>query len=177
MTTKRYVSSMANLSTRNKFNTIIIAILVSATLILSINVVLISKQQKVILIPQGINQNITVGHNFASEEYLLAMGNYVTFLFLNFDETTVVSQYDMLSGLSSGVVRTETVQLAEDYKKNHISSRVLVQKIEATDKNVTVIGRRTKYIMDKAVEETNFTLVIRYSITFGTFRVDELRFI
>ena len=176
MQMKRYVSEMANLGLRNKLNTVVIVVLVFVVLILGVNTISMSKQHTVVIVPKGFDQTVTIGNSTASEEYLLAMGNYVAFLFLNFDETTVINQYDTLSGLSSGAVRTEAVMLAEDYKKSHISSRAVIQRIDVTDQSIAVVGRRTKYIMDKAVEDINFTLIIRYSIKFGTFRVDELRF-
>ena len=171
---KKYVSEMANLKSRNKLNTVVILVLTVTVLMLGISMISASRQHTVIIVPKGIDQTVTVGQSTASKEYLLAMGNYVTFLFLNFDETTVVNQYDTLSALSSGAVRTEAVMLAEGYKKNHISSRAVIQRIEATDKDITVVGRRAKYIMDKEVEGANFTLTIKYIIQFGTFRVEEL---
>ncbi len=122
----------------------------------------------------GLNQQVTIGNESASEEYLLAMGNYVAYLFLNFNPRTVLSQYEVLSQLASGVVRAEMFTIAEEYQKTNISSRIIIDALDVTDQVITVKGFRTKYILDRPVEEQQFALRIKYRISYGSFRIQEL---
>jgi type IV conjugative transfer system protein TraE len=169
-----YVSLLANLNIKNRVYAFIITVLTIAVVIESFYIAAIGRKQTVIIIPKGLNNTVQVGQEEASEEYLLAMGHYVTFLFLNFDPSTVTANYETLSTLTSSVVQTELFKIAEDYKKNNIASRVVINSIDLTDKGITVKGRRVKYILDRSVEDRSFTLLISYKITFGYFRVQGL---
>jgi type IV conjugative transfer system protein TraE len=169
-----YVSLLANLNIKNRLYTFIIVVLTVAVVIESFYIAAIGRKQTVIVIPKGLSQTVQVGQEEASEEYLLAMGHYVTYLFLNFDPATVNANYETLSTITSGVVQTELYKIAEDYKRNNIASRVVINSINLTDKGITVRGRRIKYILDRPVEDNAFNLLINYKISFGYFRVQEL---
>jgi type IV conjugative transfer system protein TraE len=169
-----YVSLLANLNIKNRLYAFIIVILTVAVVIESFYIAAIGRKQTVIVIPRGLSQTVQVGQEEASEEYLLAMGHYVAFLFLNFDPKTVNANYEALSTITSGVVQTELYKIAEDYKKNNIASRVVINSIDLTDMGITVKGRRVKYILDRPVEDAGFELLIKYKISFGYFRVQEL---
>jgi type IV conjugative transfer system protein TraE len=174
MTTNRYVSIMANLHLRNRLSTFLIALLIVSLVVESLYLVVISSRQTVVIVPKGLSQTVSVGQDEASTEYLLAMGSYVAYLFLNFDVTNVVGQYEQLSSLTSSVVRTQTFKLAEEYRTSNISSRIFVKKVTATNLEISVSGTRLKYILDKVVEEKEFTLKIKYRIEYGNFRIQEL---
>ena len=177
MKTSDRTNIMAVLDVKNKLSTVIIGILLFCLVVLVLFIFTTGKQQTVVIIPKGLDQTVQIGQEEASEEYLLAMGSYIAYLFMNFDSTTVVYQYDTLSSLSAAVVRTEAIKMAEDYRKSGVSSRCVIQKIDVTDQTITVRGRRIKYILDKSVEDKTFNLRIKYEIRFGTFRISELELI
>lgn len=171
MKTKDRVNIMATLDWKNKLSTIVIAVLLALLLLQAAYMLTTGSKQSVVIIPKGLEATVVVGQQTASKEYLMAMGNYATYLFLNFDTFNVISQYDTIASLSTDAVRAEMIRLAEDYRKSGVSSRCFIHKIDVTDQVVTLRGQRTRYILDKPMEEKSFTLNIKYEIRFGTFRI------
>ena len=169
-----YVNVMANLNLKSKLLAFIIGVLILAVVLQQLYIGTIIRHQNTVFVPMGLTQSVVVGNESASEEYLLAMGSYVAYLFLNFNPSTVINQYEILSQLTSGVVRTEAFKLAEEYKKTNISSRIIIDSVNVTDQDITVKGFRTKYILDRAVEDQAFALKIKYRIFYGSFRIQEL---
>jgi type IV conjugative transfer system protein TraE len=165
---------MANLKKENKLNTVLITVLVFLVVVLAIYSIALSKRQTTVIIPKGLSASVEVGQSEADKEYLKAMGNYVAYMFLNFDPQNVVGQYEVLATLATSVARKQMFETATEYKKNNISSRIYIRTVNVTDKVIEVHGQRSKYILDKEVENKNFILKVVYEINFGSFRVKEL---
>jgi type IV conjugative transfer system protein TraE len=174
MKTERYVSVMANLKKENRLNTALITVLVFLVVVLAIYSIALSKRQTTVIIPKGLAASVEVGQSEADQEYLSAMGNYVAYMFLNFDPQNVIGQYEVLATLATTVARKQMFETATEYKRNNISSRIYIRKINVTDQVIEVYGERSKYILDKEVENKTFVLKVAYEISFGSFRVKEL---
>jgi type IV conjugative transfer system protein TraE len=158
----------------NKVNTVLITVLVFLVVVLAIYSIALSKRQTTIIIPKGLSASVEVGQSEADKEYLSAMGSYTAYMFLNFDPQNVIGQYEVLSTLATTAARKQMFETATEYKKNNISSRIFIRKVNVTDKVIEVHGQRSKYILDKEVESKSFVLKIAYEISFGSFRVKEL---
>lgn len=181
MEIKRYVSRASNIFAENRLAKLIIICLVFMNIIQFIYINAAFKEQRIVLIPAGLTKKVEISGNYLDQNYLEAMGIYISQLLYNFTYDNVEQQYKELETLftpESHAKYSESLnKIAKQYRKNKITMNFLFKNIKvsiAPDQEIVVGGTVKKYILNEIESEKKINLIIKYRIDKGLFSIVDI---
>ena len=130
---QRYISSTSNIFVQNKLLKFLILLFAGLLIYSQIKIAGLAYNQRVILVPSGLSEKVSVGSSLADETYLRAMGVYAATLLYSTTPTTVESQYMLLSKLFSSEAYSKysgsLLETASNQAKNMLNMTFRIEKI------------------------------------------------
>lgn len=182
MDLKKYIKNNEQLVSNNKFLKFIISLLCFVIIFCVYEIGTVSNNQKTILIPMGLSNKISVGNTYIDEEYLQAMGVYISTLLYSTTPTSVKTQYQILTSLfdedAYKEYGEELLKTASSHSKNMVSLSMKINKItiETSPKQYIKINLNVdKYIFGAKSEQSfTHTIQIGFIIKNGKFYINSL---
>ena len=136
-----------------------------------ISLLLVTKSERVVVVPYGLEREAWVDGNKVSENYLERHGGIIANLLLNKTSSTAAKQRDFLLSMADpsfyGSLRKRLFEEEKRLKDQGVSYMFLPLDIEADTKHMTVsvAGHRTSYLGEKKLgsQREKYTLSFRFN--------------
>ncbi len=175
MKAKEFLNDVKNTKATNNFLKFIILLLVLLVAAEGIAMVLLVKQQKVIVVPLNIDRKFSVTGTTASPEYTEMMLRQTVYLKENFTPETVKENFRSFLTLISPdyyhQVEADLLAQAEKLASYHVSQVFFIRNIIIRKNVAEVKGIRKTFVSDKLVKQEPVTLHVAFRITNGRFEV------
>lgn len=178
---KRYVSTSSNMYSQNIFNKFVIIVLVGLLISQQIMLRNAFRDNKVFLIPPGLNAKTAVSGKSLDAAYLKPMGAYVANLLYAFIPSSVIGQYSEITTYMTpdgyNANSKSLLKLASDYKDNDVSASLQITgiKIFSNPEMIEVEGDVTKYITAEPTDKKHIKVDITYAVDNGMFRIKSIQ--
>lgn len=172
-----FMQKTSNLFLENSLLKFFIVVLGIAMVINSFFTYSMARNQKVVMIPPGLDRQAEVSDRNADEAYLRAMTRYALSLMLTSSPANARKQFSELLLLLHPRVyaqrKSEFYDLADRMEKASATSVFIIGDIkffeDADGKGIEVSGIRRIYASDKQVEDGSKTYIMRYTVEQGRF--------
>ncbi|WP_457569156.1 type IV conjugative transfer system protein TraE [Desulfurobacterium sp.] len=137
----------------------------------------VSRDTRVILVPPHLAQKVFVATDDASPAYLKEMADYVIYLATNYTPQTVESRLQAfmkyVAPEAYSDVQKQIKNIAEDSKFYGKTQAFYPErfKIDKQQKKIEVTGRLLKFYMGKLASDETTTFILKYRIRNGEFQV------
>lgn len=180
MELKRYLEEKENLRASNKLLKFFMVVIGVAVILNSLLTLYLLNEQKVIIVPPVYSDSLFISGGDASDEYLYAMGKFVTFLMLTYSPGTARTQFNHFLRLCSPecyakfkpflyshVDKIETAHISSAFFPYQVSVNRVERVIEVSGYLSQWTGGR-QFITNESKKYR-----IKYRIENGLFRVDD----
>jgi conjugal transfer pilus assembly protein TraE len=140
----------------------------------------LTKEQKVVVVPPVYSDKLFIAGSDASDEYLYAMGNFITFLMLTYSPGTARVQFNHFLKFCSPTAfvkfKTFLYSLADKVETAHISSAFFPYKVTVNraEKVIEVTGLLNQWSSGgHFITNENKKYRIKYKIQNGFFMVED----
>lgn len=172
-----FMQKTSNLFLENSLLKFFIVVLGIVMVINSFFTYSMARNQKVVMIPPGLDRQAEVSDRNADEAYLRAMTRYALSLMLTSSPANARKQFSELLLLLHPRVyaqrKSEFYDLADRMEKASATSVFIIGDIkffeDADGKGIEVSGIRRIYASDKQIEDGSKTYIMRYTVEQGRF--------
>ncbi|MEM4134375.1 MAG: type IV conjugative transfer system protein TraE [Candidatus Micrarchaeia archaeon] len=177
---EKYVEEKEKLKQQNKLLKFFVIVIGVAVVFNSIFVYSIMQNQKIIIVPPAISDQMFIQANDASDEYIVNMARFISNLMLTYNPGTARSQFNHFLKFcfpdSLAKYKTILYDTADKIETGQVSSVFYPHnfKVDRKAKKIYVTGLLNQYTHDKQfITNENKAYVIDYSISNGYFYVKE----
>lgn len=177
-----HLKNNENILAHNKLLKFVILCLSIVVMFSFYQIVSLSNNQKTILIPLGLSNKVEAGNTYIDEEYLNAMGVYISTLLYSTSPASVKTQYKILTGLFTNEAYNKHAEMllktASTHSKNMVSLSMKINRITVKTSPNQIISLNItvdKYIFGTKNEQSStFNIHIGYEIHNGKFYINSL---
>ena len=180
MELKKYLEERENLRASNKLLKFFVVVIGTVVILNSLLTLYLTKEQKVVVVPPVYSDKLFIAGSDASDEYLYAMGNFITFLMLTYSPGTARTQFNHFLKFCSPEAFVKfkpfLYSLADKVETAHISSAFFPYKISVNrvEKVLEVSGHLDQWTDARQfITNENKRYRIKYRIQNGFFMVDD----
>jgi len=178
MNIKLFLSKYTNIKAENKLLKFFIILIGGLQLInLFWNTTLL-KQEKIILIPPGLQEKATISSNTISENALRQYVRYIVSLALNYNASTARKQFEELLLLYPPHLITEKkneyYNMASNIETAKITSSFFIEKITLEKNTIEVVGNKIEYLNELKAKEKSEIYIIEYTIENAQFKLQRI---
>lgn len=177
MLLKNMMSNLASFKAENRLLKFSVAIIGIAVIVNTFMVFSALNYERVILVPPGLDRQVSLNGKTADEHYLGVFARYVSQMLFSYTPGTVKNQYEEVLLLYSPddypKAKANLYQLAESVVELKTSSFFTPQKISVDKKalQIEVIGARYQFIENRPIDNKMRTYLIDYAFLDGKFAV------
>jgi conjugal transfer pilus assembly protein TraE len=177
---KRYLEERENLRASNRFLKFFVVVIGIAVILNSVFTYFLMKEQKVVIVPPVYSDKLFISGSDASDEYLYAMGNFISFLMLTYSPGTARAQFNhflkFCAPESFTKFKTTLYSLADKVETALISSAFYLQKISVNrvERVLEVTGLLSQWTQQhQFITNEVKKYRIKYKIQNGFFMVED----
>jgi len=141
------------------------------------------RDQKVIIVPPGLNAKIEVGGSVADENYLRLFSRYVIDLFLTYTPANARKQFEEILTVTHPTVyadmKGQLYDLVENIESAGITSAFHIEEVKSISgkkgRALEVKGAVRQFYKDTMVGDIRKTFIVRYRIDSGRFSITSIK--
>lgn len=178
MTLKVFEKLMSNLLGENKLLKFFVVVIGCIELWNSHKIDLAMKYQRTILVPDGLDQRVTIVGDRASEGYLRVFARVVSNLAFSYSSASARGQFGELLQYftpdSFPAAKSAFYSMADTIERTRVSSSFVINRpaeIDSDKKTITVTGTQRQWVESNAIDVAEKTYIISFKMIDGRFAV------